>query len=82
MSKWEKVAELTEAANENKLDDLCYRSKLKCVGYAPHMGYRSWLFRYKGLFVSLWDLGNDHWDLHSVATLWDYLLVRFGKKVK
>lgn len=81
MKKWKKVAELCEHLY-NADPALNVGSYLKCIGHAPHIGERLWLFRYKGVFVVLCDVLNGYWGFYSRATWLDYMIVRFGKKVK
>ena len=35
---------------------------LVCVCRAPYLGYRNWIFRYKTLYVLLFDEGNGHYQ--------------------
>ena len=35
---------------------------LTCICYAPHLGYKSWVFKYKSLYVLLFDEGNGHYQ--------------------
>ena len=85
MSKWQKVAELCDELNnvDDSLNTISNLSNyLKCVGHAPHIGERLWLFRYKGTLVVLYDILSGYWGFYSRATWLDYLIVKFGKKVK
>ena len=37
-------------------------SDITCVCYAPHLGYKNWIFKYKSLYVLLFDEGNGHYQ--------------------
>jgi len=49
---------------------------LECVCYAPCLGYRSWIFKYKAVYVALFDAGNGHYAFHMPATRIDVLFAK------
>lgn len=49
---------------------------LRCLVYAPHVGYRSWIFEYKGTLVALFDASNGHYDFHKPVTRVDLLIAK------
>ena len=78
--KWKNIEELRMKIVEDSTLSKCYED-LECISYAPYFGYRAWIFKYKGTFVCLWDMGNGHYDFHSAVTWEDvfinWLLVKF-----
>lgn len=75
--KWRIVSELLECIANDDLLDSCSKN-LTCITYAPNVGYRSWIFLYKGILVALWDMGNCHWGFHSTVTLWDLIVAKWN----
>ena len=73
--KWQKVRELIGHVAEDSTLDNCYKD-LKCLCYAPNVGFRAWIFKYKGLLVSLWDLGNGHYNFDSIVSHWDLFVAK------
>ena len=52
---------------------------LRCLTYAPNIGYTCWIFRYKGTLVCLSNhLGNGHWNFHSAVTLLDLIFAKIS----
>ena len=37
-------------------------NQITCVCCAPNFGYRNWIFKYKGLYILLFDEGNGHYQ--------------------
>lgn len=72
--KWKNSHELISLVQED--DTLSRCSNLKCLSYAPNIGYRSWIFSYKGTLVALYDAGNGHYDFHTTVSLVDLLAAR------
>lgn len=82
--KWNNIRELCMAIDEDDMLDSCAKH-LKCLGYAPNIGYRSWIFKYKGTLVALFDSGNGHYDFHTAVTYLDVIeaaVTRFVEKIK
>lgn len=42
-----------------------------CVCYAPHLGYRNWIFKYKTLYILLFDEGNGHYQYLTILSRLD-----------
>ena len=84
--KWKNIRELCMTINEcdSFLDDRV-AGKLKCLGYAPNIGYRSWIFKYKGTLVALFDEGNGYYQFHTAVTYLDVIeaaITRFIEKIE
>lgn len=77
MKKWHNVGDVCRAISEDStlMDDKLVPG-LKCITYAPNIGYRAWIFKYKGTLMALWDEGNSHWGLHSVVSVWDLIVAK------
>lgn len=48
------------------------------VCYAPRFGYRSWIFKYKTLYVLLFDEGNGHYQYLCVLTWFDVIKAKIS----
>lgn len=73
--KWKNSHELISLIQEDDTLDVC-AANLKCLSYAPNIGYRSWIFSYKGTLVALYDAGNGHYDFHTTVSLVDLLAAK------
>lgn len=71
MKKWKNIAELCDRLAHRTFEPGEFGNDLKCICYAPNIGYRSWIFNYKGVLVALIDIGNDHYDFHTAVTWLD-----------
>jgi len=69
--KWNILSELDEHLSIDPCLDDIDRRQINCICYAPNVGYRSWIFRYKGVFVALFDVGNGHYSFHTAVTMYD-----------
>ena len=78
--KWNIISELCEKIYEDDMIDGC-GEYLKCIGYAPWIGYRSWIFSYKGVLVALFDAGNGHYSFHTVVSRIDAIRVLTNKYI-
>lgn len=75
--KWDKINELIGyIAEDDTLDSIPKHIKLKCLCYAPNIGYRSWIFRYEGVLIALFDAGNGHYGFHTAITYIDLLVAK------
>lgn len=74
MNKWKTVYELIEKLKVRTFEPNLFDDKLKCICYAPNIGYRSWIFRYKGILVALFDLGNDNYSFQSLVSIMDLIM--------
>lgn len=81
MAKWENIGELCEKIDEDDTLDQCAKV-LRCVAYAPNIGYRAWIFKYKKTLVALWDMGNSHWGFCSAVTRFDLLVAKVSDLVE
>lgn len=81
LRKWKNVSELCERIVEGDMLDQCCKD-LACITYAPNIGYRSWIFKYKQTLVCLWDLGNGHWGFHSVVTHADLVVAKLAAAIE
>ncbi len=83
MKKWRKINELTGLIMEDSTLSNC-ANNLKCLSYAPNIGYRSWIFSYKGTLVALFDAGNGHYDFYTAVNFADLLAAKitlFGEQI-
>ena len=73
--KWNKINFLIDKLH-NRTFELGELGDLRRVSYAPNIGYRSWIFLYKGYFVALFDAGNDHYDFHMPVNWIDVIVAK------
>jgi len=73
--KWKNIHELTKCISEDDTLSLC-TGKIKRLCYAPNIGYCSWIFKYNGTLVSLFDAGNGHYEFHTAVTYIDLLVAK------
>ena len=73
--KWDKINDLIDRLYHRtyKPGDL---GNLHCICYAPNIGYRSWIFKYEGVLVALFDEGNDHYSFHMPVNWLDVLMAK------
>ena len=71
--RWEILSELIDEIGKDPLLDNC-RNDLSCICYAPNIGYRSWIFSYKKVYVALFDSGNGYYSFHMPVTRFDVLM--------
>jgi len=76
MRKWAKISELCEKLAHRTYEPGEFGSDLTCICYAPNIGYRSWIFRYKGVYVALFDAGNDNYDFHTAVSVTDVIVAK------
>ena len=73
IKKWIVITELiSEIENDSTLDK-CVKD-LSCITYAPQLGYRSYIFKYKSQLVVLSDLGNGHYGFFMPARKSDVII--------
>lgn len=81
MKKWKLINELFERLNGHSfhefMEDGSHPDELRPLCYAPHIGYRAWIFTYKGTLICMWDSGNGWWTFHSAVTLVDVVIAKF-----
>lgn len=51
-----------------------------CVCYAPNLGYRNWIFKYKTLYILLFDEGNGHYQYLTAVSRLDVVKAKLGWK--
>ena len=75
--KYRNVSELIREMqfHFDEIDEMLGRD-LKKVCYAPNVGYRSWIFEYKGTYVALEDYGNGFWGFYTTVGLLDVVVAR------
>lgn len=82
--KWEVINDLFDKVGNSQfhgfMDDRPFIDDLECVCYAPHIGYRAWIFKYKGVPVCLWDRDNGWWQFHSAVSWIDILLAKIEER--
>ena len=71
--KYKDLYEFIELLDRDNSGVYFCKKHLKSIGYAPHMGYRTWIFKYKRALVAVFDAGNGHYDYFSGATYIDVL---------
>lgn len=82
--KWDKIHELCDYLAEDSTlmhTNDCIKH-LKCICYAPNIGYRSWIFKYKGILIALFDAGNGHYEFHTAVTYLDVICARIDNLFK
>lgn len=72
--RWIVVEELEEHLQKDPCLDNIDKSQISCICYAPNIGYRSWIFRYKGVYVALFDCGNTYYSFHTVVSRCDVVI--------
>ena len=80
--KYRNVSELVREMqfHFDEIDEMVGRD-LRKLCYAPNVGYRSWIFEYKGTYVALEDYGNGFWGFYTTVGLWDLLVARVWNRV-
>ena len=79
--RWNIINELIDYIHEDDTLSQGAGGYLKRVGYAGHLGYKCWLFKYKTTYVVLLDVGNGHCAFDMPATLFDVIIVWVRKKL-
>lgn len=54
---------------------------ITCICYAPNFGYRSWIFKYKSLYILLFDEGNGHYQYICPLSWFDVVKTKLRKMV-
>lgn len=81
MTKWKNICELCRKIDEDDTLEKCVK-ELRIVSYAPNIGYRAWIFKYKKTLVALLDIGNSHWAFYSAVTRFDLLSAKVSDLVE
>lgn len=80
--KWKLVYELLDRLHGRHFHEFLTDDtpkELTIFGYAPHIGYDAWIFKYKGVYMCFHDNGNGWWGFHSVVSWIDILRVKIGE---
>ena len=78
--KWEIITELIEKMDADDMLNTVEKRFIGKILYAPHIGYRAWIFHYKRIPVCLWDQGNCHYEFHSAVSRLDVLIAWLYEK--
>lgn len=73
--KWKNIYELMQCIAEDDTLSSC-KGQIKRICYAPNIGYCSWIFKYNGTLVALFDAGNGHYEFHTAVTRIDMLIAQ------
>ena len=74
MKKWKIISELIEKLDNRTFEPNEFEGNLKCICYAPNIGYRSWIFKYNKVFVALFDAGYDHYNFNTAVSIFDVIV--------
>ena len=72
----ELMRHLDEDSTASSLTDV-----LHCVTYAPQLGYRNWIFRYKGILVLLFDASNGHYEYLCPVGIFDVIVAKLYQMI-
>lgn len=75
--KWIIISELIDKIADDSTLDNCVKD-LSCITYAPQLGYRSYIFKYKSQLVVLSDLGNGHYGFFMPARKSDVIIAKIA----
>ena len=82
MQKWKKIEELINYCVDDDALYTLFNPNLKLVSRAPQIGARAWIYKYKGIYIALWDMGNGHYSFYSCATLIDAIVARITLRLQ
>lgn len=57
-------------------------NQMECICYAPHLGYRNWVFKYKSMYLLMFDEGNGHYQYICPLRCVDVLMARLSLLVE
>ena len=74
-----KVAMIDEVLLGMAEDDTyeALRSDMERVTYAPNLGYRNWIFRYKSIYLLMFCAGNGHYTYICTLNWFDVMVAKF-----
>ena len=82
--KYRDTIELIELIGND--DTLSGVENMHVVTYAPNMGYRTWIFKYKKVYVALFDDGNGHYSYFTMVSrlqvIWAKICVAFQTRIR
>lgn len=76
--KWKQVYEIKEYLDTDDTLRIC-PYPIKKSTYAPNLGYRTWIFKYKDVYVALFDAGNGHYDYFSRVSFIDFIKAKLTR---
>lgn len=83
--KIELIDEVLSGLEEDSTDSTLIKNMV-CVCHAPRFGCRNWIFKYKNLYILLFDAGNGHYQYICSLTWFDVVKAKIsemiGRKVK
>ena len=68
---------LTALEEDTTLDNISHY--IACICYAPNFGYRNWIFKYKSLYILLFDEGNGHYQYICSLSWFDVIKTKLRK---
>ncbi len=75
---------LTALEEDATLDSIS--NHITCICYAPNFGYRNWIFKYKSLYILLFDEGNGYYQYICSLNWFDVIKTKlktiFERKIK
>ena len=77
--KWKIVNELLDRLDGRNFHEFLTENspeELKIVCHAPQIGYRAWIFKYKGVYMCFMDDSNGWWSFHSAAGYLDVIAAK------
>lgn len=73
--KWNTINDLLDEIYKDSTLSTCYKD-LTCIEHAPHIGYRSWIFKYKSVYVALFDAGNGYYTFQMPVSRLDVVIAK------
>lgn len=68
---------LTALEEDATLSNISNHLTLIC--YAPNFGYRNWIFKYKSLYILLFDEGNGYYQYICSLSWFDVIKTKLGE---
>lgn len=78
VDKWGQVNELMALEVTPEEGASALDGRLKKICYAPNIGYSVYVFKYRDVYVALWDCGNGYYEFFSVLSVMDVAVVKFN----
>ena len=78
--KIELIDELMRHLEEDSTASTITEGDLKYITYAPQLGYRNLIFKYKTMLVLLFDASNGHYQYLCPVSLIDVLIAKVVTK--
>lgn len=74
------IDEVLRGFEENHTGDTL-KPHFKYITYAPNLGYRNHIFKYKSIYVLVFDAGNDCFSYLCMVNLLDILISAICSKI-